>query len=54
MGLVDFPAEIEGEPAYLCWQYGEKEVAFWHRIEDGFGGRKPLARAGGTGRRYLQ
>jgi hypothetical protein len=26
----------------LCWQLGEDEVAYWHSIEDGFAGRKPL------------
>jgi hypothetical protein len=43
LGLVDFPAEIEGERVLLCWQYGEKEVGFYHTVESGFAGRKPLA-----------
>ncbi len=52
LGLVDFPAERDGEIVYLCWQFGEPEVAFWHRMEDGFTGRQPLP---GSGRpRYLQ
>ena len=42
LGLVDFPAEHEGEVVYLCWQFGEPEVAFWHRLQDGFAGRRPL------------
>jgi hypothetical protein len=42
LGLVDFPAKIEGEMVELCWQYGEKEIAFYHRREDGFAGRRPL------------
>jgi hypothetical protein len=41
-GLVDFPAEREGAPVYLCWQLGEDAVAYWHGIEEGFAGRKPL------------
>jgi hypothetical protein len=41
-GLVDFPALREGEEVLLCWQVGEDEVAFWHGIEEGFAGRKPL------------
>jgi hypothetical protein len=41
-GLVDFPAEIEGRPAYLCWRLGEPTVAHWHSPEDGFTGRRPL------------
>jgi len=42
LGLVDFPAEWHGERVLLCWQYGEPEVAFWHRDGEGFAGRKPL------------
>jgi hypothetical protein len=41
-GLVDFPAIIDGEEAYLCWQAGEERVAFWHDMESGFVGRRPL------------
>ena len=41
-GLVDFPAVREGEEILLCWHVGEEEVAYWHRPEDGFGGREPL------------
>ncbi len=52
LGLVDFPAEMGGDVVYLCWQFGEPEIGFWHRMEDGFAGRKPLP---GTSRpRYLQ
>jgi hypothetical protein len=42
-GLVDFPALRDGEEVLLCWQVGEDEVAFWHGLEEGFAGRKPLA-----------
>ena len=42
LGLLDFPAEREGEPIYLCWKAGEPAVAFWHGPEDGFSRRKPL------------
>jgi hypothetical protein len=41
-GLVDFPALHNGEEVLLCWQVGENEVAFWHGLEEGFAGRKPL------------
>lgn len=41
-GLVDFPALRGGEEVLLCWQVGEDEVAFWHGLEEGFAGRKPL------------
>jgi hypothetical protein len=41
-GLVDFPALRDGEEVLLCWHVGEDEVAFWHGLEEGFAGRKPL------------
>lgn len=41
-GLVDFPAEIDGGPAYLCWKLGEPAVAHWHRRDEGYPGRRPL------------
>jgi hypothetical protein len=41
-GLVDFPALRVGEEVLLCWQVGEDAVAFWHGLEEGFAGRKPL------------
>ncbi|HEY7874132.1 MAG TPA: DUF2203 domain-containing protein [Actinomycetota bacterium] len=40
-GLVDFPGEVAGEPAWLCWRLGEPEVGYWHG-DDGFSGRRPL------------
>ena len=41
-GLIDFPALHEGETVLLCWQLGEEEIGWWHRVEDGFAGRRPL------------
>jgi hypothetical protein len=41
-GLLDFPALHAGEEVLLCWEVGEDEVAFWHGVEEGFAGRKPL------------
>ena len=41
-GLVDFPALRDGEEILLCWRLGEVEVGFWHGLEEGFSGRKPL------------
>jgi hypothetical protein len=42
LGLVDFPAEKDGEIVLLCWQYGEREVTHYHSFDGGFSGRKPL------------
>ena len=40
--LVDFPAVRGEEVVLLCWHVGEDEVAYWHGLEEGFAGRKPL------------
>src|SRR3954447_16369291 len=32
-GLIDFPAEIDGRPALLCWRVGEERIGFWHTLE---------------------
>ncbi len=41
-GLIDFPAMRGGEEVYLCWKLGEERIGFWHGMEEGFAGRKPL------------
>jgi hypothetical protein len=41
-GLVDFPALRGDEEVLLCWEVGEDEIAFWHGVDEGFAGRKPL------------
>jgi len=41
-GLVDFYHLREGDPVFLCWQFGEPAVTHWHDVEEGFAGRKPL------------
>jgi hypothetical protein len=41
-GLLDFPSERDGEAVLLCWRVGEPKVAFWHGVDEGFAGRKPL------------
>ena len=42
LGLLDFPALKDDREVYLCWQYGEGEIAFWHEIEAGYAGRQPI------------
>jgi len=41
-GLLDFPALRNGQEVYLCWKYGEDQIAFWHAIDAGFAGRRPI------------
>ncbi len=42
-GLIDFPAMRGDEIVLLCWQLGEgDEIEWWHELETGFAGRKPL------------
>ncbi len=41
-GLVDFYALQDGEPVFLCWQFGEPAISQWHGVEEGFAGRKPI------------
>jgi hypothetical protein len=42
LGLLDFPALRDGQEVYLCWKYGEGDIAFWHEIEAGYAGRQPI------------
>ena len=42
MGLLDFPARIDGDEVYLCWKLGEDRIRFYHRQDEGFSGRKPI------------
>jgi Uncharacterized conserved protein len=36
------PAVRDGEPVLLCWRVGEEQVGYWHGLEDGFAGRRPI------------
>lgn len=41
-GLLDFLSERDGREVYLCWRYGEPEVAHYHELHTGFSGRRPV------------
>jgi hypothetical protein len=41
-GLIDFPSYRDGELVELCWKLGEERVEHWHRVGEGFSGRKRL------------
>jgi hypothetical protein len=42
-GLVDFPALVSGRQIWLCWKLGETSIGWWHGLDTGFDGRRPLA-----------
>jgi hypothetical protein len=43
-GLVDFFTLLDGkDEALLCWRLGERRIDFWHDLESGFRGRRPVA-----------
>jgi hypothetical protein len=41
-GLVDFYGRIEGKLVWLCWCYGEETVGYYHDLDSGYAGRRPL------------
>ena len=43
LGLVDFYTMAKGQVVCLCWRRGEPRVEHWHRLDEGFSGRRPLA-----------
>ena len=47
-GLVDFPSWMDNHEVYLCWRYGEPEVAYWHELHAGFTGRQKIRATVGT------
>jgi hypothetical protein len=40
--LMDFPAFLDGENVLLCWLEGDLSLAWYHKAEVGFAGRRPL------------
>jgi hypothetical protein len=42
IGLLDFPARINGEEVYFCWKLGEDRIRFYHRQDEGFSRRRPI------------
>jgi hypothetical protein len=41
-GLIDFPTLYQGVEVCLCWRLGETSIEFWHGMDEGFQGRKPI------------
>ena len=44
IGLIDFLARFQDRDVFLCWKLGESGIAFWHGVDEGFRGRKPIDR----------
>jgi hypothetical protein len=42
VGLIDFPALRGDEEVLLCYRLGEPDLGFWHSLEGGFAGRRPI------------
>jgi hypothetical protein len=42
IGLLDFPTLYHGREVLLCWRLGEEGIHYWHGVEEGFRGRKPI------------
>lgn len=42
-GIIDFPAQVNGQAIMWCWQLNEPTIMHWHGIEEGFSGRKTIA-----------
>jgi hypothetical protein len=42
-GLIDFYSKIDGRTVLLCWKHGEDAIDYYHDVDSGFAGRKPLA-----------
>jgi hypothetical protein len=42
LGLVDFPSVIDNREVFLCWKSDEDDIRFYHDVQEGYAGRKPI------------
>lgn len=42
IGLLDFYGSVDGKLVWLCWRYGEESLRYWHELDAGYTGRRPL------------
>lgn len=42
-GIIDFPGRDAEGPLCWCFRLGESDIGYWHRPDEGFAGRKPVA-----------
>ncbi|AAC07630.1 DUF2203 domain-containing protein [Aquifex aeolicus] len=40
--LVDFLSEHNGRYIWLCWKEDEETIMYWHELNEGFAGRRPV------------
>jgi hypothetical protein len=40
--LLDWPGQRDGVPVLWCWLEGEPDIAWYHRADCGFPGRRPV------------
>jgi hypothetical protein len=45
-GLVDFYGKISERLVWLCWKFGEARIDHYHRLDEGFSGRKRIEESG--------
>ncbi|MBD3163348.1 MAG: DUF2203 family protein [Candidatus Eisenbacteria bacterium] len=41
-GLVDFYHRKGRRLVFLCWRLGEEQIEYWHEIDGGYAGRRPI------------
>ena len=41
-GLVDFPSRLDGRDILLCWRVGEESIEYYHDLDSGYSGRRPI------------
>ena len=41
-GLVDFYSMRDNDVVFLCWTDGEESIQWWHPLDAGVKGRKPI------------
>jgi hypothetical protein len=51
MGMLDFPSQVEGRSALLCWKLGETGISHWHDLEETPEQRRELDARFGKGER---
>lgn len=44
--LIDFPVPVDNRVVLACWLENEPELAWYHELDHGFAGRRPLDRLG--------